>query len=217
MSEELLMNDPQARTPEGTIKEPPTPPTDPSATPTEPKTPEPPKDPKAQTAPEKYEGFKVPEGQKFEGEQLESASKLFKELGLSQENAQKLVDFHFGQLKAISDGIEASMNETHNAWKTELEADADIAKIGGDKIRENLGRALDLLGNKELANNFKQLMNLTGVGDNLAFVKVINQFAERLIEPRHVQGDAPAKPGQTPSGAASRPSAAKAMYPNLPG
>src|SRR5712671_3512851 len=49
---------------------------------------------KAETAgaPEKYEDFKLPEGVELAPEAVAEVSTLFKELGLSQANAQKLVD-----------------------------------------------------------------------------------------------------------------------------
>ena len=51
-----------------------------------------PKDEAQQGAPEAYTEFTVPEGYKLEGERLEQTQALFKELGLSQDKAQKLVD-----------------------------------------------------------------------------------------------------------------------------
>jgi hypothetical protein len=46
----------------------------------------------ANGAPEKYEAFTLPEGYALEGERLDKATGLFKELNLSQEQGQKLVD-----------------------------------------------------------------------------------------------------------------------------
>ncbi|MDD5347858.1 MAG: hypothetical protein PHT59_04515 [Candidatus Omnitrophica bacterium] len=48
----------------------------------------------AKGAPEKYEDFKVPEGFTLDKALVEKAAPIFKELGLSQEKAQKLVDLY---------------------------------------------------------------------------------------------------------------------------
>jgi hypothetical protein len=54
----------------------------------------------AKGAPEKYEDFKVPEGFTLDKALVEKAAPVFKELGLSQEKAQKLVDFYSGMRAA---------------------------------------------------------------------------------------------------------------------
>ena len=83
-----LPNDPAARTADGTLKD--------AQTLT---TPEPKVEPKADdkpiapTVPEKYD-FKAPEGQSLDAALVERATPIFKELGLTQDAAQKLVDFY---------------------------------------------------------------------------------------------------------------------------
>src|SRR5215469_13319641 len=59
--------------------------------------PEPPKP--AEGAPEKYSDFKVPEGYQLDPEVNTKASDLFKSMGLSQDSAQKLVDFYTAETK----------------------------------------------------------------------------------------------------------------------
>ena len=106
-------NSPEARTGDGTLKDQNPPPETTTPTPEkkpegqsfltqtpeaskeEPKEDEPkPEDKKPDAAgvPEKYADFKVPDGFKFDEKALTEATAAFKELGLSQEKAQKLVD-----------------------------------------------------------------------------------------------------------------------------
>lgn len=70
-------------------------------------------------APEKYEDFKFPEGTEVNQEDVASFQGIAKELNLSQENAQKLVDFQSnmvqGQLKQYDD----ASNKQANDWKAE--------------------------------------------------------------------------------------------------
>lgn len=174
-----------------------------------------PKDPKEEPktgAPEKYEDFKLPEGIKLEGEQLESAVTLFKEMGLDQAGAQKLVDYHTAQMKALAEGPANAYKEMREGWQTAAKADPEIGpKVA--QIKETLGRAYDVIGDPKLVGEFKAAMDLTGVGDHPAFIKLFNKLASLVIEPRHVSGqpnkDAPKAPGEAPK------SVANALYPNL--
>jgi hypothetical protein len=58
-------------------------------------------------------------------------------------------------------------------------------------------------------------MDYTGAGNNPAFIKAFWKMAQALTEGGHVAGTGPAPIGQKPPGAAERPTAAKALYPNL--
>lgn len=166
-------------------------------------------------APEAYTAFTVPEGITLAGDQLTKATELFKASGLSQEAAQSMVDFHVAQMQAAADAPMKAYNDMRNGWKTESESDPDIGPMDGVKakaIKENIGRALDSLGDSKLKEDFQHGMNLTGIGDNKAFIKVLNKLASAVIEPRGVKpgGVAPvAAPDAKPK------SIANAMYPNL--
>ena len=85
------MNSPEARTSTGEL-------IDQSAAP-KPETPATP----GEGAPETYADFTVPEGSTVSKEVIgESATPLFRELGLSQDQAQKLVDFYSTQVGKIN-------------------------------------------------------------------------------------------------------------------
>lgn len=174
-----------------------------------------PKKEEAPVVPEKYE-LKAPEGFTLDEAMTAEASVLFKEDGLTQERAQKYVDFYAAKSKA---SIEAAMNSSFEAMKTTRKGWADEIKsdpvLGGrlGQVRENLGRALDTLGDAKLANEFREAMDFTGAGDHPAFVRVINKWAEMLTEGKVVRGPGPVPP-KAPG--AKQPSAAQALYPNLP-
>lgn len=207
-----LPNTSEARTPQGELKDqaPPTP------TPTSTTTPkEETKPPPAPAAPETYEAFKLPEGVKLEGEQLESATKLFKDMGLSQEKAQSLVDFHVAQLKSVADASSAAYEAMRADWQAKAKADPDIGPKM-DQIKENVGRLYASIGDPKLVNDFKEVMNLTGAGDNPAFIKMLNKLSAFVTEGRHVAASGPSAHGQRAPGTSERPTAAAALYPNNP-
>ncbi len=218
MPEAVMTNAPEARSETGELLDQAS--TTPATTPTETPPSGETKAPPAAKAPEAYTEFKVPDGVKLEGEALTAATALFKDLGLAQAGAQKLVDYHAAQVKAALDAPTKTMNDMYEGWKSAAEADPDIGPASGAKaakIKENIGRAFNAVGDETLVNEFKSMLNLTGLGDHPAVIKVLNKWAESIIEPRNVTGGGPARPGQLAPGATDRPSAAKALYPTLSG
>lgn len=178
----------------------------------------------AQGAPEAYTDFTLPDGLILSKETLEAATPIFRELGLSQEAAQKLVSFHADQLKAATaSAAEASYTEMRKDWAAKTlshpdirdAVDTDSGKRGIDAVKINIGRALGALGDATLADEFKAAMDLTGAGDHPAFVRAINKFAGLIAEGRPVSGSGPSPHGQAAPGSRP-PSAAQALYPNLP-
>lgn len=172
--------------------------------------------PDATTVPEKYE-FTLPEGVALDEKALGEITPLLKEAGINQETAQKFMDFHVAQLQATAgkatEAGAAEYTKTRADWRNALAADPDI----GSKLPEvkvAVGRALDSLGDPKLAADFRAAMDLTGVGDNPAFVKAFYRFAERMTEGSSVAGGGPSAAGQKPPGTPP-PSIANAMYPNL--
>lgn len=215
-----LPNTPEARLPDGTIKDQSliTTPT-PETTPTD-KTPEPPKEgePKAPVVPETYSDFKVPEGVTLKPDALKEASGIFKELRLTQEQAQKLVDFYGKDIKATVDAPQATFNTMVDGWKADVLKDPSLASGDGLRtdVKENIGKLKATLGPASEIAAFDQLMNMSGLGNNPVIVKALNAWGKALGEGKHVAGGGPSPLGQKAPGAAERPSVAAAMFPNLP-
>lgn len=209
-------NSPEARTPTGEIK--PTISTEPSGDQT---TPEPKPEAKtvlnekaAQGAPEKYEAFKAPEGFELDAKTVEAAVPIFKELGISQEGAQKLVDFYAAQSKQAAEAPVKYWQDMQEQWRTAVMADPEIGpKI--DQVKTTVSRAIDSIGDAKLAQEFREAMDLTGAGNNPAFIKAFYKLAQRLTEGSHVAGNGASPSGQARPGSAPT-SAARALYPNLP-
>lgn len=164
-------------------------------------------------APEKYEAFKLPEGFEANEEVMTEASGVFKELGLPQEGAQKLVDLYAKQAQAAANAPVEYWQKMQKDWVAEIKADKDL---GGKlpEVRSTISKAIDTLG--PLAAPFREAMDLTGAGNNPAFVRALYKLAQSLTEGAHVSGGGPSVAGQTEPGKSTRPSAASALYPNLP-
>ncbi len=168
-------------------------------------------------APEKYEDYRVPEGFTLDADVKTEADKIFKGLGLSQDQAQSLVDFY---TKQTSDAFQApfkAYQDMTNGWRQESESHPDLSgKLGpGKEVSVRIAKALDGIGDPKLASDFRQLMDLTGAGNHQAFIRVLDSFAKRLTEGTHVAGRGPSRAGQSEPGREA-PGAAAAMWPNLP-
>lgn len=206
-TETPLANSSEARTDTGEIID--------QSKPAEPAGDKPPVEPKPTTgAPESYTDFSIPEGHTLDAAAIESATPIFRELGLSQEQAQKLVDFYSARVADMNKENEGYMEQMRTEWRNQLKEDKDI---GGklDAVKVNIGRAFDRMP-EAVREPFKEAMNLTGAGDHPAVIKAMNYFAELVNEGTPVRGDAPSPHGQSRTGVDTRPSAASAMYPNLP-
>lgn len=229
MNDQPQVNEPESRLPDGTLKdqgqppqEPnqngnPEPETNPEPKPplTEVKSPESEKKPETLAgAPEKYEAFTLPEGVELKPEALEQASTLFKGLGLTQAAAQSLVDFHTAQMTAVAAAPITAYNEMREGWKAATAADPELGPKA-TAIKETLGKAFDTLNNPKLVTDFKDAMNLTGVGDHPAFIKVMNTWAKQITEGRPVRAGGPSEHGQNDKGQQQRPTVAQGLYPNL--
>lgn len=163
-------------------------------------------------APEKYEPFKAPEGFVITDEATTQLNTIFKEAGVSQESAQKLIDYIAPQLMEATEAPFKQYQELREDWQKET-----MDKYGSKlpEVKTTVSRALDSLGNPKLVSAFKEAMDLTGAGDNPAFIDVIYEWAKKLSEGTHVRGAGPSKFGQSASGGKPT-SAAQAMYPHLP-
>lgn len=215
-------NDQAARTPDGTIKDQQA--TQPTTTP-EPKQPEPAKPepkadegkkPDASAAPDKYE-FKAPEGYEIDQKVLDKAVPIFKELGLTQDQASKLVDVYNEASVAAAQHNANLVEEMRQGWRNDV-VKSDLGN-GTDnlkpEVRANINNAINAIGDAKTVEAFKTAMDDTGVGDNPAFVRAMNAIGKALGEGTNVRGSGPSPAGQRNPASAPR-SAAQALFPNLP-
>lgn len=137
---------------------------------------------KPQAAPEKYE-FKAPEGKQFDAEVLNTYSEVARELNLSQEAAQRVLDAMAPKMaeRQVAQ-IEAIRTEWANTSKTDKE-------FGGEKLSENLGvakRALDQFGTSEL----RALLNESGLGNHPEVIRFMYRAGKAISEDKVITGAA---------------------------
>lgn len=136
----------------------------------------------AKAAPETYE-FKAPEGRVFDSEVIAEYSKVAKELNLSQEAAQRVLDAVGPKL---AERQAAQIEAVRNGWADNSKADKEF---GGDKLTENLGvakKALDQFGTAEL----RSLLNESGLGNHPEVIRFMYRAGKAISEDRIVTGSA---------------------------
>lgn len=150
--------------------------------------------------PEKYE-FKTPDGADLNPEVMGEFEGVAKELGLSQENAQKVVD-------VMGPKIAAAQAAKFEAIKAEWTENARTDKeFGGDKLNENMAvakKALDAFGTPEL----RTLLNESGLGNHPELIRAFYRAGQKISAPNFVTGGASGPTGS---------SAAATLYPNNKG
>lgn len=123
--------------------------------------------------PEKYEDFKVPEG--FNAPQ-ESFKTFAKEIGMSQEKAQKTIDYYTSKFVP-------EMQEAHNTV-VKCWAEQSNKELGKEGIDTAI-KAYQALATPEL----RQLMGQTGLGSNPTVLKMFKAIGEKMKESNLVPGE----------------------------
>lgn len=139
---------------------------------------------KPEGAPEKYE-FKPAEGQELDTAALEQFEPIARELNLTNEQAQKMVDLYGTKIMPMVQQQQAeAWQKTTEQWAADVKADKEI---GGDKLTANLSsaqRALDLFGTPEL----KEYLEGTGLGNHPELVKTFIKIGKAMSEDGMVDG-----------------------------
>ena len=152
-----------------------------------------PKEEKAadKVVPEKYE-IKVPEGMTLDAQTLEMFSPIFKELGITNEGAQKLVNAYVPLLQSSVDKMrQESLKEYQGiveGWKSET-----MKELGADAQKKIAlcGKALNKFGTKEL----REALDETGLGNHKELVRFMAKIGETISEDTFVDTESKPLPG----------------------
>lgn len=140
-------------------------------------------------APEAYESFTVPEGFELDEQLLGEFTPVLKDLNLSQEAAQKLVDFAPKLVeKTVAQTQTAVLTQLgladHASWAAALKADAEI---GGEKLPENLGLAKKAFS-AFFSPNAQKLINGLGLGNHPELIRSLVNVGKAISEDGFVPG-----------------------------
>lgn len=164
-------------------------------------------------APEKYGDFKLPDGYKFDEKQLGDATALFKEMNLTQDQAQKLVDHYAANSLQAAEAPYKAWADLQKQWIGDI-TDRFGSKAEG--VKTDINKAIGTLP-PSLARSFRGALDLTGAGSNPDIVEGLHIMLKGLVEGGSVRQGNPSPQANKEPGAPERPSAAEAMYPHLVG
>lgn len=156
-------------------------------------------------APEKYE-FKAPEGRQFDNEVVSRFSEVAKELDLTNEEAQKILD-KMGT--TLSERQAANLKSIRDQWAEASTADKEF---GGEKLSQNLSvakKALDAFGTNEL----RALLNESGLGNHPELIRFMYRAGKSISEDTIVKGSASTSRSRGPF---TFDDAATVLYSNQP-
>ncbi len=153
-------------------------------------------------APEKYE-FKAVDGKELDSEITDTFSEVARELNLTQDAAQKVLD---RMAPKMAQRQQAQIDAIRSQW---AEASRSDKEFGGDTIDANLAvakTALDKFGTPEL----RTLLNESGLGNHPEVIRLLYRAGRAIGEDGYVGSSAGAA-RQTPK---NFNDAAAALYSN---
>lgn len=127
---------------------------------------------------EKYEEFKIPEGFTLNDVALNKFSPVALELGLSQENAQKMIDVYSEIVGKRDSEIQESFAKEDQDNIAAVKADPEFGGANYESNLSNLNRCLSKFGSKEAA----EILNQTGVFHNPDVKKFFFRWSKAMGE-----------------------------------
>ena len=152
-------------------------------------------------SPEKYEDFAVPEGVELNPEMLDKFTVLAKELNLSQENAQKLMDLASDNMQGLMTQQQEQWSSIREGWLKDIKEDSEF---GGDNFNETVTRAKRTLKNYG-SEQLVKFLDDSGYGDNSEVIKMLARVDKAMSEDKIVEGKPKGYEGK---------SLAEIIYPN---
>tara|TARA_R110000751_G_scaffold137379_2_gene240807 strand:+ start:6406 stop:7008 length:603 start_codon:yes stop_codon:yes gene_type:complete len=141
-------------------------------------------------APENYESFILPEGVPINQEGVDAFMPMAKEMNLSQEQAQQLVNL---QIKMMQEGQNANSNAWDSTQKNWSDATKGDLEYGGANLTANLAiarKTLDAFGTPEL----NEVLESTGAGNHPEIVRLFYRVGKAISEDTIHAGGAPQAP-----------------------
>lgn len=143
-----------------------------------------------------YADFKAPEGMTLDAEQIKAVVPMFQEMKLSQEQAQKLVDYYAAQVKAAGEAGAKAWANTIGGWQGDFKkslADSKEftgAEHGGDRLKEVqvlTAKAVTAYGGEDAAA-LLQHMKTYALGDYGPMARFMARVGRSVREDTRVVG-----------------------------
>ncbi len=139
---------------------------------------------KAAGAPEEYADFAVPEGVEMDADVLTEFKGIAKELGISQEAAQKLIDLQSSMEAKRADSLQQALADQSQQWMDQVKNDKEF---GGENYDSNVALAvktIEAFGSPEL----RTVLNDSGLGNHPELVKFCHRIGKAISDDNLVLG-----------------------------
>lgn len=168
----------------------------------------------ANMSPDQYEDFELPDEIDSQDPQVQSALNeakgVFKQLGLNQQQAQRLIDLHMkhyiGGLSESNDYFEQELNRRVAQWGEQVKKDPELGGANLKASVASVNRAISRLGGRELYN---ALTNETGVINHPAIFAAFAKIGKMFNEDKFIPGSRSSGRDTSPAGVAAR------IYPGM--
>ena len=134
--------------------------------------------------PDAYADFELPQGLTLDAAKLDELKAHYKELGLTQEQAQKAAVKEATSIKQSQEAQTNAVTQLREGWLNAARSDAEI---GGDGFEENLAAArlgLSKFGTSEL----NTLLRTSGLGNHPEVIRVFTRIGKTLKEDQPTPG-----------------------------
>lgn len=139
---------------------------------------------------DEYADFTLADGMEMNQEVLADFKGMAKELGLTQEAAQKLIDLQSRMTSLQSEQTQQALAAQSQAWAKAIREDAEF---GGENYEKNVGiavKAVERFASPEL----RSLLNDSGLGNHPELVKLFHRIGSAISEDSLVLSGTQASP-----------------------
>ncbi|CAB5083021.1 hypothetical protein IST4116A_01209 [Burkholderia cenocepacia] len=155
--------------------------------------------------PVEYTDFKLPEGVQADEKMMSDFKTTAREAGLSQDQAQKLVDLHTDAVKAATDASTQLWYDTQKQWQAEVLKDPEIGGANFEPMKATVAQAIDAVGGEDAAK-IRQAFDYTGAGNNPDIIRFLYRLGKAI-------GEGGAVASGTPAAVDAPKTAAEKLYP----
>jgi hypothetical protein len=144
--------------------------------------------------PDKYE-LLLDENSLIDESRVQEIASLARDLGLSNEQAQKLVDREHGAAQAGVDSFKKTVTDQSEVWLSKSKADKEI---GGEFFEETVDLANNALETLFPGMEIRKIMDDSGLGNHPSVLKGFAKIG-KMLNPTKIEkgGSPPAKPSKS--------------------
>lgn len=135
----------------------------------------------AKIVPEKYD-LKLPEGSLLDAKAIETISSYAKEKGLSNDEAQALINRDSSLVAEYKQSQESAFKQVAETWVSQVQEDKEI---GGASFKENAELAKRVI-KKFATDDFSKVLDNTGLGNHPELVRVFVRIGKQMGEDKFV-------------------------------